>query len=231
MTVTNSMAGGEAMSEDQIRVLVADDDPMFSEIIRLQLTQAGFKVVAEAGTGEQAVYLVDQLEPDVAVLDIVMPEMDGLDALYAIKQSRPRTSVVILTAHPKASLIKKAVIDGAAAFVTKKENGLRRLPETIRTVLAGEDTIVELDIIREALQDNHRQAYPDREGVDLSQLTDREQTVLKLIGEGLSNGGIAERLVVSENTVKSHVSNIYGKLKISDRTQAALLALRQGLAQ
>jgi DNA-binding NarL/FixJ family response regulator len=218
------------VTTDEIRVLLADDDPMFSEIIRLQLTRAGFKVVAEAGTGEQAVYLVEQIRPDVALLDMVMPEMDGLDALRAIKHIRPQTSVVILTAHPRVTLIKKALLDGAGAFVTKQETALRQLPETIRTVLAGEDTVVELSLIREALKENARPISRVADNVDLGSLTKRERTVLGLIGQGMSNGAIAEELVLSENTVKSHVSKIYAKLKLSDRTQAALVALRHGLA-
>lgn len=219
------------VTSSSIRVLIADDDPLFSEVVRLQLTQAGLSVVAEAETGDQAIYLVQKLEPDVAVIDIMMPEMDGIEALQAIKQARPATSVVILTAHAKIGFLKEALARGAAAFVTKGEVNLRRLPETVQMVSLGEEIIVDMDLIREALKLNHTSG-PNRElELDLEELTDRERAVLQLIGEGLSNRDIAKSLVVSESTVKSHVRHLFTKLDLSDRTQAALFALRHGIAK
>lgn len=219
------------VTSSSVRVLIADDDPLFSEVVRLQLTQAGLSVVAEAETGDQAIYLVQKLEPDVAVMDIMMPEMDGIEALQAIKQARPTTSVVILTAHAKIGFLKEALAKGAAAFVTKGEVNLRRLPETVQMVSLGEEIIVDMDLIREALKLNHP-SRPNRElKLDLEQLTDRERAVLQLIGEGLSNRDIANSLVVSESTVKSHVRHLFTKLDLSDRTQAALFALRHGIAK
>lgn len=218
------------MGPRMIRVLVVDDHPIVAEALRLLLEKNGMECVGPAPTGRQAIDMTQEFEPDVVLLDILMPGMDGLQALASIKSARPITSVIILTSFPYPEYFNRAIALGAAGFLDKQcQPG--QILEAIRAVNAGE-AMVDLELLQSAVRewgDTSRSA-PKRSIIDVPSLTEQEVRVLILVVEGLNNAAIADVLSVSQNTIKSHLQNIFRKLGVSDRTQAAIWAMRQGLA-
>ncbi|MFA9402473.1 MAG: response regulator [Anaerolineales bacterium] len=218
------------MKLKNIRVLIAEDDPLASELIQLRLEQPGIEIVGVASDGRQAVDKVITLEPDVLILDITMPELDGLQVLSMVKQARPLTTVIVLTAHGKSEYVRKAYANGASGFLTKQAADLKELPETIRLITGGEQTVVDKDLISAAFSMSHSSSFePKKQNkTKLQELTEQEKLVLSLIAEGEDNKGIAQTIGVSQNTIKTHVRNIFTKLEVSSRTQAAIYAIRNG---
>ncbi len=221
------------MSDSPIRVLVTDDEVLLAQSIWHYLELKGFDVVGMAHDGHEAVHKTLVFQPDVVLLDLTMPQMSGMEALPRIKQARPQTSVLILTAHAKPGYLATAILNGASAYLTKSESGLVRLPAVIQAIHQCEEAIIEPSLLYRAFQ-----MASDRlpEGIDaagaadiLDSLTQQETRVLELLAQGMSNPEIADALVVSGNTIKSHVQRVLRKLGVSDRTQAALLALRSGM--
>ena len=219
--------GKEKMS-DPITVLLVDDHEMVRRGVRDFLeTQGDITVVAEAGSGEEAVRLAAEHAPDVALMDLIMPGMDGVEATRRLTTQSPRTSVVMLTSYHDDEHVFPAIRAGALSYVLK-EIGPGELAEAVRKAAAGEAVLhprVAARVVRELHGARRDEPNAFRE------LSDRELEVLKLIADGLSNAEIAGRLYVSEKTVKSHVSNILGKLHLADRTQAAVYAWRQGVVR
>ena len=219
--------GKEKMS-DPITVLLVDDHEMVRRGVRDFLeTQGDITVVAEAGSGEEAVRLAAEHAPDVALMDLIMPGMDGVEATRRLTTRSPRTSVVMLTSYHDDEHVFPAIRAGALSYVLK-EIGPGELADAVRKAAAGEAVLhprVAARVVRELHGARRDEPNAFRE------LSDRELEVLKLIADGLSNAEIAGRLYVSEKTVKSHVSNILGKLHLADRTQAAVYAWRQGVVR
>ena len=215
------------MSEP-ITVLLVDDHEMVRRGVRAFLeTQPDITVVAEAGSGEEAVRLAAEYAPDVALMDLIMPGMDGVEATRRLTAQSPRTSVVMLTSYHDDEHVFPAIRAGALSYVLK-EVGPEELADAVRKAAAGEAVLhprVAARVVRELHGARRDEPNAFRE------LSDRELEVLKLIAEGLSNAEIASRLYVSEKTIKSHVSNILGKLHLADRTQAAVFAWRQGVVR
>jgi two-component system, NarL family, response regulator LiaR len=213
---------------DPITVLLVDDHEMVRSGVRAFLeTQPDISVVAEAASGEEAVRLAAEHAPDVALMDLIMPGMDGVEATRRLTSQSPRTSVVMLTSYHDDEHVFPAIRAGALSYVLK-EIGPGELAEAVRKAAAGEAVLhprVAARVVRE-LHSTRR----DESNV-FHELSDRELEVLKLIADGLNNAEIAGRLYVSEKTVKSHVSNILGKLHLADRTQAAVYAWRQGVVR
>ncbi len=213
---------------DPITVLLVDDHEMVRRGVRDFLeTQGDITVVAEAGSGEEAVRLAAEHAPDVALMDLIMPGMDGVEATRRLTTQSPRTSVVMLTSYHDDEHVFPAIRAGALSYVLK-EIGPGELAEAVRKAAAGEAVLhprVAARVVRELHGARRDEPNAFRE------LSDRELEVLKLIADGLSNAEIAGRLYVSEKTVKSHVSNILGKLHLADRTQAAVYAWRQGVVR
>jgi DNA-binding NarL/FixJ family response regulator len=203
-----------------IRVLVADDHGVVREGLRSFLAlQDDIEVVGEAVDGEEAIEAVRRLSPDVALMDLVMPRMDGIEAIRHIRDESPRTRVIVLTSFVDEDKMLPAVRAGAAGYLLKDVEP-QELVTAIRTVHGGAALLhpaVVAELVREA-------GSPRGDG-----LTEREREVLVLIARGRANKAIAFELGVSEKTVKTHVSNILGKLGLTDRTQAALYAVREGL--
>jgi NarL family two-component system response regulator LiaR len=215
------------MSEP-ITVLLVDDHEMVRRGVRAFLeTQADITVVAEAGSGEEAVRLATEHAPDVALMDLIMPGMDGVEATRRLTTRSPRTKVVMLTSYHDDEHIFPAIRAGALSYVLK-EVGSEELADAVRKAAAGE-TVLHPRVAARVVRELHgaRRDEPNA----FRELSDRELEVLKLIADGLSNAEIAARLYVSEKTVKSHVSNILGKLHLADRTQAAVYAWRQGVVR
>ncbi len=213
---------------DPITVLLVDDHEMVRRGVRAFLeTQPDISVVAEAGSGEEAVRLAAEHAPDVALMDLIMPGMGGVEATRRLTSQSPRTSVVMLTSYHDDEHVFPAIRAGAVSYVLK-EIGPGELAEAVRKAAAGE-AVLHPRVAARVVRELHG-ARRDEPNV-FRELSDRELEVLKLIADGLNNAEIAGRLYLSEKTVKSHVSNILGKLHLADRTQAAVYAWRQGVVR
>ena len=211
-----------------IRILVADDHNIVRKGIKVLLaTEKDMQVVGEAENGLEAVEKAVSLEPDVVLMDIVMPGMDGIEATRKITAERPSTRILVLTSFAADDKVFPAVKAGALGYLLK-DSTPQQLVEAIRQVARGEPSL-EPSIARKVLQElSNPGGGTGRQTSD--PLTEREMDVLRLIAQGMSNREIAAKIFVAEWTVRSHVSNILGKLHLASRTQAALYALREGLA-
>ena len=215
------------MSEP-ITVLLVDDHAMVRQGVRAFLeTQPDIAVVAEAASGEEAVRLAAEHAPDVALMDLIMPGMDGVEATRRLTARSPRTNVVVLTSYHDDEHVFPAIRAGALSYVLK-EVGPDELAETVRKAATGE-AVLHPRVAARVVRELHG-ARRDQPNV-FHDLSERELEVLKLIAEGLSNAEISGRLFISEKTTKNHVSNILGKLHLADRTQAAVYAWRQGVVR
>jgi DNA-binding NarL/FixJ family response regulator len=214
-----------------IRVAIADDHAVVRQGLRTFLElQDDVEVVGEAADGEAAVELVAKTEPDVLLLDLVMPRVDGIEAIRRIRARCPATRILVLTSFADDHTVLPAVRAGAAGYLLKDVQP-PELVAAIRTVHAGEallDPAVQLRVIRALSRDVRA---PRREPTLPDDLTPREAEVLRLIAQGLNNREIAERLFVTEATVKTHINNIFGKAGLRDRAQAVVYAIRHGLAE
>ncbi len=212
---------------DSIRILIADDHAIVRQGLRALLaTEPGMTLVGEAADGVEVVELARRLQPDVILLDMVMPRRDGLAALTELQQLERPARVLVLTSFAEDDQIFPAIKAGALGYLLK-DSSPAELLQAIHCVARGEASlhpVVARRLIREL---NQPPALPPTE----APLTEREVEVLRLVAQGLSNDDIAARLVVSERTVRTHVSNILEKLHLANRTQAALYALREGLAR
>jgi len=209
-----------------LRVVIADDQPMMRAGFKAVLEATGnIAVVAEAGTGEEAVQAATAHAPDVVVMDIRMPGMDGIEATRRL----PRQRVLILTTFGLAEYIVDAVRAGASGFLLK-DAPTEEVIHAVRAVAAG-DAVLGPAVTRQLLdQVGRRLPGPvSRMPGDLAGLTDREREVLQMLAAGLTNAEISEALVVAEPTVKTHVSNVLGKLGLRDRVQAVIYAYETGL--
>jgi NarL family two-component system response regulator LiaR len=209
---------------DQIRVLLVDDHAVVREGLRTFLElQDGIAVVGEAEDGRQAVTAAEELRPDVILMDLVMPVLDGVGAMRELRQKLPSCRVIVLTSFGEDERLLPAIQAGAAGYLLKNVQP-KELARAVRAAHNGEALIDPMIAARlvEAL------AQPAGEE-PRDELTPREREVLELIGKGLSNKRIALELGVSEKTVKTHVGHLLAKLGVTDRTQAALHAVRTGL--
>jgi len=213
-----------------IRVVIADDHPVVREGLRIMLKTRGMVLVGEAATGSEAVERVRELKPDVVLMDVRMPGMDGLEATAMVKQEAPSTPVIMITSHESKDYLRRAIEAGAAGYILK---GMSRdaLVEAIRLVRGG-GSLIDAKLLAELLQDVGVSESPlgrDSEG-SLETLSPRERQVLQLLAAGLTNKEIAEQIHYSLGTVKNVVQRIIEKLGVSDRTQAAVLAVKAGLS-
>jgi NarL family two-component system response regulator LiaR len=207
-----------------IRVLIADDHAVVRRGLRTFLElQDEIEVVGEAEDGEQALAEAERLDPDVVLLDLVMPRVDGLAALHGLRERSPRSRVIVLTTFLDDDKLLPAVRAGAAGYLLKDVEP-KELVGAIRTVHAG-DALLHPAAAARVMAELVESSRP----TPASLLTPRETEVLALIARGQPNKVIARELGVSEKTVKTHVSHVLGKLGVTDRTQAALYAVREGL--
>lgn len=215
------------MSEP-ITVLLVDDHEVVRSGVRAFLdAQEDFRVVGEARSGTEAVDLVVQHIPDVVLMDLVMSEMDGVEATRRVKTLSPRTKIVVLTSYHEDEHIFPALQAGAISYILKDVR-MEKLADAIRRAAEDEATL-DPQVASRVIQELHGAKQDELN--PYTELTDREMEVLKLIASGMSNSEIAEKLVISVNTVKGHVSNILSKLQLADRTQAAVYAWEQGIVR
>ena len=210
------------------KVLIVDDHQVVRQGLRTFLElQEDIIVIGEAQDGRQAMELVRQLAPDVVLMDLVMPHMDGITATQQLRALGSTTKVIALTSFSEDDKVFPAIQAGAASYLLKDVSP-DDLVEAIRAVHHGEARL-HPDIARKLMREvsQMHNAHPDS---SVDELTGREQEVLRLVARGLSNREIAQELFISEKTVKTHVSNILSKLHLEDRTQAAIYALKHGLA-
>ena len=212
----------------EISILIVDDHAVVRQGLRAYLaTQAYFSILGEARTGQEAINLVGELVPDVVLMDLVMPGMGGVEATREIKRISPRTQVLVLTSYHDDEHIFPALRAGAISYLLKDVE-METLADAIIKAAHGEASL-HPHVASRVIQEMHgARIEADHSFGDL---TEREMEVLKLIANGLSNAQITEQLVISEHTVKGHVSNILRKLHLADRTQAAVLAWQQGVVR
>lgn len=213
---------------EPITLLIVDDHAIVRRGIRAYLeTQPDLQVIGDAGSGQEALAVVAEQVPDVVLMDLVMPGMDGVEALRRVKQLSPRTQVVMLTSYHDDEHVFPALRAGALSYVLK-DIGPAELAEVVRKAHRGEAVLaprVAARVVKELTAKGGAFTNP------FAELSEREREVLRLVADGLANAEIADRLVISEKTVKGHVSNILSKLHLADRTQAAVLAWREGLVR
>ncbi|QRK04840.1 response regulator transcription factor [Archangium violaceum] len=213
-----------------ITVLIIDDHTVVRQGVRALLgVQEDIEVVGEASSGEQALELAREYAPDVALMDLLMPGIGGIEATRRLKEVSPRTQILMLTSYHEDEHILPALRAGALSYLLKDASA-DELVLAVRKAASGEATLspqVASQVVRSL-----RNPARERDVRPLhSELSEREREVLLLVADGLTNTDIAQRLGISEKTVKSHVSNILGKLQVEDRTQAAAFAWREGLKQ
>jgi len=215
---------------EPIRILLADDHTLFRRGIRTMLEQVpDVEVVGEAASGEATIALAHELVPDVILMDIKMPAVSGIEATRRILQENPHIGIILVTMYDDPESAFAGMRAGARGYVLKEAEP----DELLRAVEAAQRGEVMLcPIIAEKVLEHFRSGLlPKQPGLPYDALSQRELEVLQHAAEGLSNKQIAERLVISEKTVKNHVANIFSKLHVNDRTQAVLYALRQGLVR
>jgi NarL family two-component system response regulator LiaR len=208
-----------------IRVLIVDDHTIVRKGIRALLTEiAGIEVVGEAADGQEAVAQANSLCPDVILMDLAMPQMDGIEATRQIKTSQPESRILVMTSFATDDKVLPAIKAGALGYLLK-ESAPEDLVQAIHQIHRGEPSLhptIARKVLEEITHPSDRPPTPDP-------LTKREAEVLLLVAQGLSNQDIARELCISDATVRSHVSNILSKLHLATRIQAALYALREGL--
>ncbi len=208
-----------------IRVLIVDDHTIVRKGIRALLTEiAGIEVVGEAADGQEAVAQANSLRPDVILMDLAMPKMDGIEATRQIKTSQPESRILVMTSFATDDKVLPAIKAGALGYLLK-ESAPEDLVQAIHQIHRGEPSLhptIARKVLQEITHPSDRPPTPDP-------LTKREAEVLLLVAQGLSNQDIARKLHISDPTVRSHVSNIMSKLHLATRIQAALYALREGL--
>lgn len=214
------------------RVLIVDDDSEACQLMAKLLENAGLAVAGICLDADRVIGQATSLKPDIILLDLTMPETNGMDVLAQLRAERLPVSVIIVTAHRDAGLLRQAIKNGADGFLTKLELN-QHLISTVATVLTGDFAVVDASLLEASFA---KAPAPAASGygsqpAEFDALTPRESVVLELIAKGYDNQAIANELHISYNTVKSHATSIFDKLDVSDRTQAALVAHRAGFVR
>ena len=213
-------------ADRRVRVVLADDHRMLRDGLRRSMEEHGFEVVGEAGDGEEAVDLVRQLRPDVVLMDVTMPVLDGIEATRMVKAVVPQTQVVMLTMHSDSDIVARSIQAGAAGYLVK-DCSTEEVVSAVR-MAAGSDAALSPEVAESMLAEVRR-VDRGKEAGDEPVISKREEEVLQLVADGLLLPEVAARLYISVKTVKNHLASIYQKLDARDRTQAVLRAVRMGI--
>ena len=208
-----------------IRLLLADDHRMLREGLRRSMIDQGFDVVGEARDGDEAIRLAEELRPEVILMDVTMPEVDGVEATRQIRASFPEIKIVMLTMHADQEVLTSAIRAGASGYLVK-DCSTEEIASAVRMAFSGE-TALSPQLAASMLDEVRRLDSPNRDEDRI--VTRREEEVLQLIADGCSTPEVAEKLYISQKTVKNHLASIYQKLDARDRTQAVLQAVRMGI--
>jgi DNA-binding NarL/FixJ family response regulator len=208
-----------------IRLMLADDHRMLREGLRRSMIDQGFDVVGEARDGDEAIRLAEELRPDVILMDVTMPEVDGVEATRQIRASCPEIKIVMLTMHADQEVLTSAIRAGASGYLVK-DCSTEEISSAVRMAVSGE-TALSPQLAASMLDEVRRLDQPHRDEDRI--VTRREEEVLQLIADGCSTPEVAEKLYISQKTVKNHLASIYQKLDARDRTQAVLQAVRMGI--
>jgi DNA-binding NarL/FixJ family response regulator len=218
--------------KQRIRIVIADDHPIFRDGLRKLLSlEEDFEVVGEANDGPEVLRLLDELEPDILLLDLRMPGLDGLSVLQRLQLARKRTRIIVLTASEDKNEFVQAMKFGCSGIVLK-QTATELLMKSIRKVHAGEiwlDSYTTAAVMRQFASVPDPAPAGDRRGRGRSPLSQREREIVALVAQGYKNKEIAEKMFISEQTVKNHLHNIFDKLGVSDRLELALYAIHKGL--
>jgi DNA-binding NarL/FixJ family response regulator len=219
----------QARAEDRLRILLVDDHDLFRAGLRNLLEEQGLEIAGEAGDGAEAVDLVREIAPEVVLMDLNMPRMTGVEATRKIITTAPLTRVVVLTISDRDDDIMDAILAGACGYLLK-DASIDDLLRGIRAAAVGESLVSPYIAAKVLQRVRATNPSPDAEQTIRTELSDREIDVLKLIASGKDNADIARELMISPKTVKNHISNILVKLQIDNRIQAAVYAVRSGIA-
>lgn len=216
-----------------VNVLIVDDHPLLRQgLSRLLELEGGINVVGQASNGIEALHLMDQLEPDVLLLDINMPGMNGIEVAKAVREKHPNTEVLVLTIHDNESYVNEMIRVGAKGYLLKDAEP-REVVLAIKKVATG-DTVYSTQLMERVMERYHHMEMQygrlqSAAAIQDLELTNRELEILQYICEGLSNKEIAKALFISEKTVKNHITSLLRKLEVEDRTQAAVFAVSHGM--
>jgi two-component system NarL family response regulator len=219
---------GEGTAGPAVTVALVDDHELFRSGLRELLVEHGFEIVGEAGDGLTAVELVERTAPSVVVMDINMPRQSGIEATRAIRRSSPSTRVLMLTVSPGETNVSEAILAGASGYVLK-DAAVDDIVAAVHATARGESLLSPAIAAQLLKHIRGHETLGELPGDELPQLTARELDVLRLVAAGRDNTQIATELVISQQTVKSHVSNILAKLEVDNRIQAAVYAVRRRL--
>ena len=219
---------GEGTARSAVTVALVDDHELFRSGLRELLVEHGFEIVGEAGDGLTAVELVERTAPSVVVMDINMPRQSGIEATRAIRRSSPSTRVLMLTVSPGETNVSEAILAGASGYVLK-DAAVDDIVAAVHATARGESLLSPAIAAQLLKHIRGHETLGELPGDELPQLTARELDVLRLVAAGRDNTQIATELVISQQTVKSHVSNILAKLEVDNRIQAAVYAVRRRL--
>jgi len=227
MTEALSQFDSDRSQRDKIAIMLADDHPLLRQALANVLNkEADFEIIAEVGDGEEAVRLATELVPDVVIMDISMPKLNGLEATRQIKAKCPNIAILVLTVHSDSEHILGILEAGAAGYLTKRVFG-EEVIHAVRGVASGE-TVLSTPILQQILK-HAVQFMPKPLNLDAGEkLSSRELRILKLAARGMSNKDIALKLELSPRTVKAYLAEIFSKLRVSSRTEAVITGLRAG---